>query len=133
MNIGIIAATIPTLRPLFSRTIREGRRPGWSSSRYLGRSSQNRYVRKESRDSSSREIDDKEGLHQVELGSVQSPSHTTNDKSGITVPSAFPSQADSFEMVPKGMGFTSVERGASALRPNDGAYYEREEEVFNRV
>ena len=81
----------------------------------------------------SRENDDKEGLHQVELGSVQSPSHTTNDKSGFTVPSAFPSDVGSFETVPKRMDRINVERGASALRPNDGEYYEHEEEVFHRV
>ena len=127
MNIGIIAATIPTLRPLFSKTIRESRRPGWSSKRYLGRSSQNAYVRKESGDSASRQLDDREGLHQVELGSVQSPSRTTNDKGGIVVPSAFPSDKGSFESVPKKPIYTKVKRA------NDGGYYEHEEEVFNRV
>ena len=81
----------------------------------------------------SRENDDKEGLHQVELSSVQSPSHTTNDKSGFTVPSAFPSDVGSFETVPKRMDRINVERGASALRPNDGEYYEHEEEVFHRI
>ena len=133
MNIGIIAATIPTLRPLFSRTIRESRKTGRSSNRYLGRSSQNGYVRKESRDSASRHLDDKEDLNQVELGSVQSPSHTTHDKSGFSVPSAFPSDKGSFESVPKEMSYTKVKEGPSARRPGDGEYYEYEEEVFNRV
>ncbi|KAK0509025.1 hypothetical protein JMJ35_008396 [Cladonia borealis] len=133
MNIGIIAATIPTLRPLFSRNIRDSRKTGRSSNRYLGRSSQNGYVRKESRDSASRHLDDKEDLNQVELGSVQSPSHTTHDKGGFSVPSAFPSDKGSFESVPKEMSNTKVKGGPSARRPGDGEYYEYEEEVFNRV
>ena len=133
MNIGIIAATIPTLRPLFSKTIRESRRPGWSSNRYLGQSSQHRYVRKQSGDSASRQLDDKEGLHQVELRSVQSPSHTTNDEGRIDVPSAFPSDEGSFEIVPKEVGHNNSGRGPSALRPYGGGYYEQQEEAFNRV
>ncbi len=133
MDIGIIAATIPTLRPLFSKTIRESRRTGRSSKRYLGRSSNNRYVRKESGDSASRQLDDKEGLHEVELGSVQSPFHTTLDKGGITVPSAFPSDEGSFDSVQKEMSRTRVKRSPSARRPNDGGYYEHEEEIFDRV
>ena len=133
MNIGIIAATIPTLRPLFNRTIRESRKSGRSSNRYLGRSSQNGYVRKNSRDSASRHLDDKEGLNEVELGSVTSPSHTTHDKSGFAVPSAFPSDEGSFESVPKEICHAKVKRGPSARRPGDGEYYEYEEEVFNRV
>lgn len=133
MNIGIIAATIPTLRPLFSKNIREGRKSGKSSNRYFGRSSNNRYVRKGSGDSASRELDDKEGLHNVELSSIQTPVHTTDDKHGIAVPSAFPSDEGSFESVPKALNHTDVKRGPTARRPNDDAYYEHAEEVFNRV
>ena len=133
MNIGIIAATIPTLRPFFSKTIREGRKPGRSYKHYLGRSSDNRYLRKESGDSASRQLDDKQGFRQVELADIQSPSYTANDKGGITVPSAFPSDEGSFESVPKEKRFTNIERGPSVQRPNGGGYYEYEEEVFNRV
>ena len=133
MNIGIIAATIPTLRPLFSKNIREGRKSGKSSNRYFGRTSNNRYLRKESGDSASRQLDDKEDLHPVELSSIQMPVHTTDDKYGIAVPSAFPTDESSFESVPKAINHTGVKRGPTARRPNDDGYYEHAEEVFNRV
>lgn len=133
MNIGIIAATIPTLRPLFSKNIREGRKSGKSSNRYFGRSSHNHYARKGSGDSASRQLHDKEGLHHIELSSISSPVHTTDDKYGITVPSAFPSDEGSFESVPKAMIHNKIKRGPAARRPNDDGYYEHAEEVFNRV
>ena len=133
MNIGIIAATIPTLRPLFSKNIREGRKSGKSSSRYFGRSSNNRYARKGSGDSASRQLDDKEGLHNVELSSISSPVHTTDGKYGITVPSAFPSDEASFESVPKAIIHNEGKRGPKARRPTDDGYYDHSEDVFNRV
>lgn len=129
-NVGIIAASIPTLRPLFNKAIREGRKSGRSSNGYLGRSNRNRYIRKTSGDSTSRHLDDKSGLHQMELGSVQ-PTITTPrtgsfDKNGITVAGAFPSDEGSFES-----GGKRTEPLSKTV--NDGGYYEHEEEVFDRV
>ena len=129
-NIGIIAASIPTVRPLFNKAIREGQKSGRSSNHYLGRSNQNRYIRKRSGDSASRQLDDKSGLHQVELGSVQptiaTPRRYSFDKNGVTVASAFPSDEGSFES-----GGRRTE--PSSKRVNDGGYYEHEEKVFDRV
>ena len=129
-NVGIIAASIPTLRPLFNKAIREGRKSGRSSNGYLGRSNQNRYIRKTSGDSTSRQLDDKSGLHQVELGSVQptitTPRTDSFDKNGITVAGAFPSDEGSFES-----GGKRTE--SLSKRVNDGGYYEHEEEVVDRV
>ena len=130
VNIGIIAASIPTLRPLFNKAIREGRKSGPSSNRYFGRSSQNRYKRKTSGDSASRQLDDKSGLGQIELGSVQAtgstPRRASYDKKEITVAGACPPNDDSYKD-------TRRKSESSSKRLNDGGFYEHEEEVLDRV
>jgi hypothetical protein len=121
-NIGIIAASIPTLRPLFNKAIREGRKSD--------RSSQNRYKRKTSGDSASRQLDDKSGFGQIELESVQAtastPRRDSYDKKEITVASAFPRDDDSHKN-------TRRKSEPSSKRLNDGGFYEHEEEVLDRV
>ena len=128
MNIGIIAATIPTLRPLFDKAIRVGRKSSRRSNRYLWRSSNDRYIRKSSGDSISRQLDDK-----VELNSLASPFDTTQNKFGTAAATAFPSDETSFGSAAKDTETTRVQSGPSATRPANGAFYEHEEEVFDRV